>query len=298
VSALRNPNPAVKFVRYVTSLESRRQVCVRKLIPASAVCVLVLTAGFLCPRASAQIDSWMADRELAADLNKNGVSVETDRATVWFESGVLDTDAMNAFAGLVNRGILDIEAYLGVSLPGSRKIRFFVSSKIDISHSNWRSIYLPMSKVQHQTAPYLHETTHVVAPCDDCPMWFGEGLASFVQSYVSEHTGGYDGGIFTRRGNRGIDQDARRWLVSPRGQAVVPFIGVHGEPPEINYDRSNVAAPFYVMAQSFVKYLAEHATMAKLRAVFNSKDFDTDLQTSTGKSAVEWKQQWLAELGR
>lgn len=264
----------------------------------AAAGVLALLFTFGCRPGAAQLDSWRSDREMATDLVKNGVSVDTDRATLWFEGGVLESDDMIAFANLVNRGILDIEAYLGVSGASGRKIRYYISSQVQISHSTWRSIYLPMSKVRNHTAPYLHETTHVLAPCNDCPMWFGEGLASYVQSFVSEHTGGYDGGIFSRRGNRGIDVDARRWLASERGQAVVPFIGEHGEPPAINYDRSNVAAPFYVMAQSFVKFLAERATLEKLKGVFEAKDFDVELLSSTGKTALQWKEEWLAGLGQ
>lgn len=240
----------------------------------------------------------MSDRKLASDLMENGVAVETDRATLWFERGALESDARAAFAGLVNRGILDIEAYLGVSRAGNRKIRYFISSQVEISHSMRWSVYLPLNRVQNRTAPYLHETTHVLAPCDECPMWFSEGLASYVESYISEHGGGYDGRIFSRRGNRGIDQDARRWLASERGQAVAPFIGVHGEPPSINYDRSNVAAPFYVMAQSFVKFLVEHATMEKLRCVFEAKNFDVNFLSAMGKTAGAWKEQWLEELRR
>ena len=240
----------------------------------------------------------MSDRKLASDLMENGVAVETDRATLWFEGGALESNARAAFAELVNRGILDIETYLGVSRASNRKIRYFISSQVEISHSIWRSVYLPMSKVQNRTAPYLHETTHVLAPCDECPMWFSEGLASYVQSYISEHSGGYDGRIFSRRGNRGIDQDALRWLASERGQAVAPFIGVPGEPPAINYDRSNVAAPFYVMAQSFVKFLVEHATMEKLHCVFEAKDFEAKFLNATGKTDGAWKEQWLAELRR
>ena len=243
----------------------------------------------------------MTDRELAADLSSNGTGLERDRATIFFEPGFLSSEEMIAFADLVNQGIVDTESYLGLnnldpSRTAGRKIRYFVSSQVQISHSNWRAVYLPMAKVKNQTAPYLHETTHLLAPCDDCPMWFSEGLASYVQSYVSEHTGGYDGGIFTRRGNRGINQDAKRWLASDRGQAVVPFLGIHGEPPSIDWDRTNVAAPFYVMAQSFVKFLVEQATLLKLRPVFDAKDFDAELQNSTGKKAAEWKELWLADL--
>jgi len=263
----------------------------------ASVSILASVAILLSGAIQLGAQPWVADRDLGNDLTKNGISIEGSKASYWFDSGVLSWDEMNTFVDLVNRGITDIEAYLGTKLPPGRKIRFFISYRVDISHSTWRSVYLPMTKVKNQTVPYLHETTHVLVPCDDCPMWFSEGLASYVQSYVSEHTGGYDGGIFSRRGNRGIDFDAKRWLASDRGLAVVPFIGVHGEPPRINYDRSNVAAPFYVMAQSFVKFMMQHLTPEQSRAIFVAKDFDGAVQTATGKSPNEWKDLWLAELG-
>jgi hypothetical protein len=260
--------------------------------------LLVLVATTLLESSPVSGDDWGSDRRVAANLVNNGISVETARATLWFEEGTLSSEEMIRFGDLTNQGILDIEAYLGTRGADSRKIRYFISTQVQISHSRSQTVYLPMSKVQNRTAPYLHETTHVVAPCDDCPMWFSEGFASYVQSYISERTGGYDGGIFSRRGNRGIDQDARRWLASERGHAVIAFVGVHGEPPAINDDRSNVAAPFYVMAQSFVKFLLERAQFEKLRSCLEAKDFDAQLQTVTGKSAAEWKELWLAELSQ
>jgi hypothetical protein len=222
--------------------------------------VLVLAAGSACQPGSAQIDSW-TDGELARYLMRNGVAVNVDHASLWFDSGALGPNQMDRFSRLVNRGIVDIEAYLGGSHLGSQKIRYFISDRVEISHSTARSIFLPIDKVRDRSAPYLHETTHVVAPCDNCPMWFSEGLASHVQSYISEHAGGYDGGVFSQNGNRGINQDVRRWLASDSGQAVAPYIGVLGEPPAINYDRSNVAAPFYVMAQSFVRFIVKRASI-------------------------------------
>ena len=250
---------------------------------------------FACEPVSAQIDSW-SDRELARYLMRNGVAVSTDRATLWFDSGALGPNQMDRFSKLVNRGIVDIEAYLGGPRQGSRKIRYFISYRVEISHTTARSIFLPIDKVRDRTAPYLHETAHVVTPCDDCPMWFSEGLASYVQSYVSEHAGGYDGSVFSQNGNRGINRDARRWLAAESGQAVAPYIGVPGEPPAINYDRSNVAAPFYVMAQSFVRFIVKRAGMDKVRRVLGADDFDAAMLGATGKSAGQWKEQWLAEL--
>ena len=261
----------------------------------SPLLVLVLLAGFACQPASAQIDSWNDD-ELARHLMRNGVAVNAGHASLWFDIGALGPNQMDRFSKLVNRGIVYIEAYLGATHRGSHKIQYFISDRVEISHSNERSIFLPIDKVRDRTAPYLHETTHAVTPCDNCPMWFSEGLASYVQSYVGEHAGGYDGGIFSQNGNRGINQDARRWLASYSGQAVAPYIGVPGVPPAINYDRSNVAAPFYVMAQSFVRFIVKRASIEKVRRVFWADDFDAAMLRATGKSAVQWKEQWLAEL--
>jgi len=256
------------------------------------VCAALFVSGVMYAQ------DWMSDRRMAADLMANGTSIDTDRATLWFENGQLTSDEMKNFADLVNQGIQDIEAYLGVTRTSTRKIRYFICTQVEISHSRFQSIYLPLSKVQNRTAPYLHETTHILAPCDRCPMWFSEGLASFVQSYVSEHTGGYDGQIFSRRGNQGIDQDARRWMSNDRGRAVVTFVGTNGEPPGIDDDRRNVAAPFYVMGQSLVKFIIEHAAPEKLRPCYTTRDFDSELEQATGKTGAEWKDLWLAQLAR
>ena len=259
------------------------------------VLVLVLVAGFACQPGSAQIDSW-TDDELAKYLMRNGVAVNADHASLWFDFGVLGPNQMDRFSKLANRGIVYIEAYLGASHRDSQKIQYFISDRVEISHSTARSIFLPIDKVRDRTAPYLHETTHVLTPCDNCPLWFSEGLASYVQSYVSEHASGYDGGVFSQTGNRGINQDARRWLASDSGQAVAPYIGVPGVPPAINYDRSNVAAPFYVMAQSFVRFIVKRTSIEKVRRVCWADDFNAAMLSATGKDAAQWKEQWLAEL--
>ena len=238
-----------------------------------------------------------SDREVAFELRQMGGHRETELADLYFETGSLSEDQMSVFAGLVEKGIADIAAFTGVQQPRERKIRYYISSQFPISHSRGNSVYLPLARVANQSAPYLHETAHVIVPCGNCPMWFNEGLASFVQSYVAEHLGGYDGFIFARRGNRGIDRDAARWLANDRGRAVLPFIGKAEEPPQIMEDRSNVAAPYYVRAQSLVKYMVENTAKEKLRLVMDDEDFDEALGRVTGKSAEQWKQSWLSQIG-
>jgi hypothetical protein len=257
--------------------------------------VLVALALFLMPEAGSS-QGWRLDRQVALELQQSGAQRETECAVLYFETGELSPDQMSTFAGLVEKGIEDIASFLSVPLPKDRKVRYFISNQFSTSHSRGHSIYLPLARVVNQSAPYLHETVHSIVPCPNCPMWFSEGFASFAQSYVSEHMGGYDGIIFARKGNLGIDRDALRWLAGDRGQAVLPFIGKPEEPLQINEDRSNVAAPFYVMAQSLVKYIVENSDVKTLRVVMDDADFESALKRVTGRTSEEWKQTWLNRI--
>jgi hypothetical protein len=260
-------------------------------LPIAAMIVLMADE----PKLSEAQSSWVSDRQLAFTLREAGVKQETERAVVWYEAGALTDAAIAEFTKQVDAGIAHIEGYLQLA-PRTAKVRYYVSSQVEISHSLGSSVFLPLTRVANRTAPYLHETTHVLAPCRDCPMWFSEGIASFVQSYVSEHLGGYDGVIFARRGNRFIDRDAAHWLAEARGQAVLPFIGRHEEPPDIAYDRSNVAAPYYILSQSLIKHIIEHAGVKAVASVFPAADFEDALSAGTGKSAAGWKQDWMNSL--
>jgi hypothetical protein len=252
-------------------------------------------AIFLLPQTGVA-QSWRLDRRVALELQQSGAQQETESAVLYFETGALPQDRMSTFAALIEKGLKDIASFLKVPLPNERKIRYFISSEFATSHSQGRSIYLPLERVANQSAPYLHETVHAIVPCPNCPLWFSEGFASFVQSYVSEHMGGYDGIIFARRGNRGIDRDALRWLANERGQAVLPFIGKPEEPPQIAEDRNNVAAPFYVMAQSLVKHMVENTDIDTLRKVMDDAGFEHALEQMTGKTSEQWKQTWLTRI--
>src|SRR5215472_11307887 len=88
----------------------------------SALLVLGLMAVFGCEPGSGQTDSW-TDGELARYLMRNGVAVSVENAALWFDSGGLGPNQMDRFSKLVNGGIVYIEAYLGGSHRGSRKIQ-------------------------------------------------------------------------------------------------------------------------------------------------------------------------------
>ena len=236
------------------------------------------------------------DREIVRRLETHAVKHKRSRAAVWFEQGGLAIAEMKSFADLANKGIGDIRRFLRTPAQRSRAIHYYVSSDVEISHTSELGVFLPIVRVRQKTAPYLHEATHVLAPCDHCPLWFSEGFASFVQSYVSEHHGGYDGAVFANCGNAGIDDKAAEWKATPEGVAVLPFVGRYAEPPYLEQDRSNVAAPFYVMSQSFVKYLVENIEREKLLRLLTARDFKARLSSSTGKSVGQWKREWLTHI--
>lgn len=244
----------------------------------------------------------MSDRDVMQDLRANGARYDRESATLYFEKDALSPADMESFSDLVNRGIDDIEKVLKLPEEKRRaqtgKIFYFVSSRIDIGRARYRSVFLPLWRVQRKAAPYLHETTHILARCDECPMWFSEGFASWMQSYVSENVGGYDAKVFARRGNRGVDAEAAHWLSTPNGAAVLPYVLEGGEPPDIVAERHAVGEPFYVLGQSFVKFLVEQAGVDKISSLANSADFNKELEIATGNPPLELKNRWLATLPR
>lgn len=240
----------------------------------------------------------LSDRDIGNRLRSEGIRFSRPSVTVWFENTRLTRHEMSEFAGLASKGVTDIQHYLR-GVPAARPhlpVQIFVSSYTTISHTVQQGVFLPIERVKNKDAPYLHELTHVFAPCDHCPLWFSEGFASFVQSYISEHYGGYDGAVFARCGNQGIDKESARWKATPEGAAVMPFLGRFSEPPTVTEDRLNVAAPFYVMSQSLVKFLIENIGRTKVLKLLTATDFNVTLASVSGQSMAQWKRQWLAEI--
>ena len=79
-----------------------------------------------------------------------------------------------------------------------------------ISRTWRRTVFLPVERVRQRRAPYLHEAVHALVPVFGRRTWLSEGLAGYLESFVSETRGGYDAHVFTRAGTRGIHAAARR----------------------------------------------------------------------------------------
>ena len=240
----------------------------------------------------------------AQEVVDGRVRYEMPRAIVIFENGQFSPAEMGRFAVLADRGVTDIDLLLNgptarpVSLAAAPppRILFVVSASQRMSQTFRRRVMLPAERVHNDSAPYLHETTHALMPTRSECLWLSEGFASYVQSYVAEHIGGYDGVVFSRGGNTNVDRLARRHFRSPFGDAALPYVGGLGEPPDLFENRHQVAEPLYVMAHSFVKYLVEHTSLDDVRRLALSSDVPAAAERLTGRTIESWKAEWVARV--
>ncbi len=220
--------------------------------------------------------------------------IRRGRVTVEYELIALNRKDASAFAALAARGLREIERLDGRGSRGG--LRFELFSTTRISSARGRTIRLPASRIAARTAPYLHEIAHALLPCRHAPPWFSEGLACYLESAVSKRGGGYDSHLFTPNGNSGVHADAARWLADPRGQKVLLFIGARGTPAAIVADRHNVAVPFYVLAHSLVKFLADQVGLPPVICLARARKFARELRRSAGTNTAGLRADWLGML--
>lgn len=217
---------------------------------------------------------------------------------VEFDRGSLTAAEASAFADLADRGVADIEALVGESLPPSarriRRVRFIVGDDVGMSRAYRSTVILPLDRVRSRSAPYLHEIVHILVPSRTDRTWLSEGFASYLESWVSENRGGYDAHIFTRAGDREIHGAARRLVATDAGRAVLPWVGDHGDPPRLEEDRWGVARPFYVLSQSLTKFIVDDRGLGAVVRLLTSSD--EDFAALTGRTAEAWKAAWLRSL--
>lgn len=246
-------------------------------------------------------------------LRKDGVKYETKRAIVWAEKGSLTEQEAKEFAALANQGIVNIEKYTGIKFDKkyykAEKVEYFISPNAGISRASTSDkpfIYMRSSMVKNKIAPYLHETTHVIARKNQKSLWLLEGFPDYVETYVAAHYGGYSNNTFNPE-HKATDELARSLLNTEIGKKVLPLIGINGSPMTLSEEESQkfylifadreVAAPaFYNLSGSFVKFLVEKLGMKKMRKIFDATDTNAGILKITGKSVDEWKMDWLKYL--
>lgn len=237
----------------------------------------------------------LTDEELRADLQQNGLRLNTKRAVLYFDSQGLTPEQRKDFARLVDQGVRHVQSFLKLrSRKG--KIGFYISARVRISHTWDSDVFLPLQRVVDRNAPYLHETAHVLIPGDTRSVWLAEGFASYVESHVSEKYGGYAGHVFVLGGSREVDREAQNHLETEGGRTAVSYIASHGVPRGFYYDRQRVAAPYYVLSHSFIKYLVEKTGLKQVLALHRPEDSVAALEETTGKSGELWRSEWLATI--
>ena len=225
--------------------------------------------------------------------------IELAQASVEYPEGEFTVAEAEAFARLADDGVSDVEALVAPGLPEWAKrvgrIRFVLSDEIDISRTWGRTVVLPCTRVRQHRAPYLHETVHALVPARGDRLWLNEGLACYLESFVAETRRGYDAHVFTRAGESGIHEAARQTLRSAAGQAVLPWVGAMGSPPDIDADRDGVARPFYVLSHSLTKHVVEGAGLTAVVRALVASDSQA-FARETGRSQEAWRASWLAAL--
>ncbi|MBK5256174.1 MAG: hypothetical protein JJE39_09100 [Vicinamibacteria bacterium] len=254
------------------------------MAPFQSAARTLLTLAFWTPTIDAQ------------EMNRNRVRYELTRATVLFTAGSFSPEEMGRFALLADRGVADIDTLLNHPGPGPTlgpPITFVVRDRLSISRTVRRTILLPADRVRRDAAPYLHEATHILVPMNQECLWLSEGFASYVQSYVAENIGGYDGYVFSWGGNRNIDRLARRTLNSDHGRTALPYVGAFDEPPDLFEKRREVAQPLYILAHSLVKFMVDRTSLEKVTTLVQSSDIAGSAERLTGKTIDAWKALWL-----
>ncbi len=219
------------------------------------------------------------DSPIVAALERDGMRHTSGRATVHWPRDSFPEARMRALADTLDLGIRDMERLLGPARAWQRfpspNVRYYIAPGAFISHVDGAGrVFIRSDRVRDERAPFLHETSHVflmsrgpllfelpdstadrqlgvVTP------WLGEGAASWIGDLVAERIGTVEGDPFDGGGNAGVDRACAAWLARAEGQRIEPFIGRAGVPPGLFTDRRGVAAPFYVCAQSYVKFLGE-----------------------------------------
>lgn len=251
----------------------------------------------------------MRQNELVMRLRRTGAKYEGQRAFVFAEQGLLTQPELNEYGELVNKGVADVERYLGIKFDSKyysdTRMSFFVSN--DIKHSYFSGseslqpfIFTEGLRVKLKSDPYLHEIAHAILG-ETGSAWLTEGIANYVSSYVSKRFGGYDHKVFGNRSNRGVDGHVRELLASEDNARHLPQIlsasayfdfSVFANDEQIQKFR----AVAYPAAHSFVKFMVKNVGLEKMKKIYIRKDTDKAVEEITGKTKDQWEKMWLKHI--
>jgi hypothetical protein len=276
---------------------------------AVALPLVVPAVAAAQPSAARATRATAADDSIAAHVRAAASPIETPRVRLWVAPGALTAEQARSFAARLTVGVEAVERTLGRTLDRARyggdRVEVFVADGIGASHvyagyAHMRHarawLYLDAARVRDGAAPYLHETTHLVA-------WrYGshslrEGLASWVESTVSARGEGEHSQLFGVRDVASADALAHRALATPAGESALRAVGAPGPADAaITAGAPEVRAAYYVLSQSFVRHLVERVGLPATLQLMEA-DAPDAYERLTGRPLAGWRASWLAAIG-
>lgn len=295
---------------------------------ASCVSINALAGGFVSqnPDQDAVRSILDGSREVVRTAPTQADRFETDHVIVYVDKSLLTTDAEREFAQNIERMFVATSEYLrrGFDRAARKtaKPEYYLTNRAGISHAEPTRIFLNAGRVISSPAIAIHETVHLllmknpdaprnrsdVTPEEDprlmatSGVWLAEGLAGYVGYELAPRLNMEPDRLFVRGDKSTVDEEARQWIRDSRGARILPFAGSHGVPDGFFADRPNVAAPFYVLGQSFVRYLVQLAGLASIVRLYEehfdgTRSIEDDVKRITGNDLVRWRTEWLEALG-
>jgi hypothetical protein len=270
----------------------------------------------------------MADgsREVVRTAATAADRIETNHVIVYIDKGLLTSEAEREFAQDIERIFVATSTYLQRKFdPTFRKTAkpdYYLTNRAGISHAESTRIFLNAPRVIPSPAIVIHESVHLLlvknpdaprnrtdlTPEEDAKLtassgvWLAEGFAGYVSYELAPRLNMEPDHLFVKGDRTTVDEEARKWIRDPRGATVLPFAGSFGIPEGLLADRANVAPPFYVLGQSFVKYLVQHAGLAAITQLYEehfdgTESIADDVNRITGKDLSRWRTEWLEVIG-
>ena len=265
-------------------------------------------------------------REVVRTAPTHADRFETDHVIVFIDKGLLTTEAEQEFAQKIERIFVATSEYLRRSFdPTSRKTAkpaYYLTNRAGISHAESSRAFLNARRVIPSPAIVIHESVHLLlmknpdaprnradlTPEEDARLmassgvWLAEGFAGYVSYELAPTLNLEPDRLFVKGDKTTVDEEARQWIRDPRGARVLPFAGSHGVPEGFLADRPNVAAPFYVLGQSFIKHLVQHAGLVAIVRLYEehfdgTRSIQDDVHRITSKDLVRWRMEWLKAIG-
>ena len=266
-----------------------------------------------------------ASEEVVRTASTHANRFETEHLILHIDKGLLAAEAEREFSSNLERHFVATSEYL--QRPFDRVSRktakpaYYLTNRAGISHAEATRVFLHAGRVIASPAIAIHETVHLLlftdpeaprtrsdlTPEEDARLmattgvWLAEGFAGYAAFELAARLGIEPDRLFVKGDRTTVDEEARQWTRDARGAKVLPFVGSRGIPDGLLSDRLNVAPPFYVLSQSFSKYLVEHAGLAVIVRLHEehfagTRSIEDDVRGTTGKDLVEWRQEWVRAL--